>query len=99
VVDKEACLGKEACGLCREACPYGAPQFSAEGEAKMQMCHLCADRWQEGRKPICVESCPMRALDAGPFDELKAKYGTLQQVPGFLYAEKNRPSVVFKARA
>jgi len=98
LVDQDACLGKESCGLCREACPYKAPQFAADDEAKMQMCHLCADRWQEGRKPICVEACPMRALDAGPLDKLEAKYGRLKQVPGFVYAAECKPSVVFKAR-
>lgn len=98
LVDHGVCLGKETCGLCKEACPYRAPQFGGVREAKMQMCHLCVDRWQEGKKPICVESCPMRALDAGPLDQLEAKYGTLKQIPGFVYDEKNRPSVVFKAR-
>ena len=98
VVTQEACLGKEACELCREACPYEAPQFGAEEGGKMQMCDLCVDRWEEGKKPICVEACPMRALDAGTLDELEAKYGALKQVEGFTYAEKNRPSVVFKAR-
>lgn len=98
VVDQEACLGKEACGLCKEACPYDAPQFSAEEDAKMQMCDLCADRWEEGEKPICVEACPTRALDAGPLDELQAKYGALKEVDGFTYAEETRPCVIFKAR-
>ena len=97
-VNQEACLGKEACGLCKEACPYEAPQFSAEEDAKMQTCDLCADRWDEGKKPICVDACPMRALDAGPLDELEAKYGALKDIDGFIYAQKNRPSVVFKAR-
>ncbi|MCK4331584.1 MAG: hypothetical protein KAW81_03405, partial [Dehalococcoidia bacterium] len=73
-------------------------QFSAEEDAKMQTCDLCADRWDEGKKPICVDACPMRALDAGPLDELEAKYGALKDIDGFIYAQKNRPSVVFKAR-
>ncbi len=98
VVDKESCLGKEACGLCEEACPYHAPQFSDEQKARVEKCDLCADRWEEGKKPVCVEACPMRALDAGPLDDLEAKYGALKEVNGFAYAEKNRPSVVFKAR-
>ena len=98
VVDKESCLGKEACGLCKEACPYHAPQFGDEQEARVEKCDLCADRWQQGKKPVCVEACPMRALDAGPLDDLEAKYGALKEVNGFAYAEKNRPSVVFKAR-
>ncbi len=96
VVNQEACLGKEACGLCKEACPYNVPQFSAEEGAKMQMCDLCMDRWEEDKKPVCVEACPMRALDAGPLDELEAKYGVLKEAAGFIYVEKNRPSVVFK---
>ncbi|MBM3118341.1 MAG: 4Fe-4S dicluster domain-containing protein [Chloroflexi bacterium] len=98
VVDQEACLGKEACGQCKEACPYVAPQFSADDGAKIQMCHLCVDRWQEGKKPVCVEACPMWALDAGPLEELEAKYGKVKEVEGFKFVEKNRPSVVLKAR-
>jgi len=99
VVDREACLGNEQCAMfCKEACPYEAPQFGAEEEAKMQMCDLCVDRWEDGKKPVCVEACPMRALDAGPVDELEAKYGVLKEGEGFIYINKNRPSVVFKAR-
>jgi len=98
VVDQEVCLGKEACGLCIEACPYEAVQFSDEADARMQKCDFCVDRWAEGKKPICIEACPMRALDAGPLDELQAKYGNLQEVEGFKYDPQNRPSVVFKAR-
>ena len=98
VVNQGACLGKGECGLCKEACPYGVPQFSAEEDAKVQMCDLCADRWEEGRKPICVEACPMRALDAGPLDGLETKYGVRKEVDGFIYVDENRPSVIFKAR-
>ncbi|ESH17933.1 anaerobic dimethyl sulfoxide reductase, partial [Salmonella enterica subsp. enterica serovar Gaminara str. ATCC BAA-711] len=29
------------------------------------------DRVADGKKPICVESCPLRALDFGPIDELR----------------------------
>ncbi|MBL7119566.1 MAG: 4Fe-4S dicluster domain-containing protein [Dehalococcoidia bacterium] len=98
VVNQDVCLGREECGLCKEACPYEAPQFGDEDDAKMQMCDLCADRWEEGKKPICVDACPMWALDAGPVDELEAKYGVLKEVDGFTYAKETKPSVVFKAR-
>jgi Fe-S-cluster-containing hydrogenase component 2 len=37
-VDREACLGQDACVLCLDACPYDAPQFGAEEKAKMQKC-------------------------------------------------------------
>lgn len=99
IVNQEACLGNMSCPtFCKDACPYGAPQFSAETGAKVQFCHLCINRWHERKKPICVEACPLRALDAGPLDELQIKYGYKKAVEGFVYVEDNRPSVVFKAR-
>ena len=99
VVDTETCLGDEGCGkFCRDSCPYGAPQFDAEDGAKMQMCNLCMDRWTDGKKPICVEACPTRALDAGPLDELREKYGDTEEIEGFNFIEDNKPSILFKAR-
>ena len=64
----------------------------------MQKCDLCLDRWVEGKKPICVEACPMRAMDAGPVDELKARYGDVLEAEGFVYSRKLIPSVVFKPK-
>jgi anaerobic dimethyl sulfoxide reductase subunit B (iron-sulfur subunit) len=98
VVDPDTCLGKDTCGLCKEACPWHVPQFGPEANARMQKCHFCVDRWQEGRKPICVEACPVWALDAGEIDELKSKYGVLNEVAGFKYDGISKPSVIFKER-
>ena len=56
------------------------------------------ERWSENKKPICVEACPMRALDAGELDELKTKYGDNQQADGFVYSKKMMPSVVYKSK-
>ena len=99
VVEREACLGQDDCGLCLEACPYKAPQFGAEPNAKVQMCNLCIERWPEGKKPICVAGCPTRALDAGPIEEMKARYGKTHQAVGFIYDKKLQPSVLFKPKA
>ncbi|MCP4681198.1 MAG: 4Fe-4S dicluster domain-containing protein [Desulfobacterales bacterium] len=98
LVDQDACLGNQECGMCYEVCPYDAPQFGEETDAKMEKCSFCVERWREGKKPICVEACPLRALDAGPIDELEAKYGTQKEVEGFTYDPGNKPSVIFKAR-
>jgi len=98
IVDRETCLGKEQCQFCLEVCPYSAPQFGIEPDAKMQKCDLCIERWAEGKKPICVTSCPTRALDAGPADEIKAKYGEINNAVGFDFNEKLEPSVVFKPK-
>ena len=99
VVDREICLGNVSCGsLCLETCPHDAPQFGAEPEAKMQKCNLCLERRSEGKQAICVEACPMRALDSGPLDELRARYGDRREAEGFVYSENVTPSVVFKAK-
>jgi anaerobic dimethyl sulfoxide reductase subunit B (iron-sulfur subunit) len=84
--------------LCLEACPYDAPQFGAEESAKMQKCDLCLERWAEHKKPICVDACPMRALDAGPIKELRAKYGDIKEAEGFVYSEKLTPTIAFKPK-
>jgi anaerobic dimethyl sulfoxide reductase subunit B (iron-sulfur subunit) len=99
LLDREMCLGALNCeGFCQAACPYKAPEFGSGPDAKMEKCDLCFDRWAESKKPICVEACPMRALDAGPTEELIMKYGKIRTAEGFVYSERDRPSVVFKLR-
>jgi len=58
VVDEDVCIG---CRYCHMACPYGAPQYNAE-KGHMTKCDGCYSRVAEGKQPICVESCPLRAL-------------------------------------
>jgi anaerobic dimethyl sulfoxide reductase subunit B (iron-sulfur subunit) len=98
VVDREACLGAEACGQCKDACPYALPQFSKGEDDKMQMCTFCVERIEKGVKPVCVDACPMRALDSGPLAELKKKYGAIQTTDGFTYSPETKPSIVVKPR-
>ena len=99
VVNRDLCLGNVTCNaLCKKACPYGVPQFGEEEGAKMQMCTFCLDRVAANKKPVCVEACPMRALDAGPLDELQERYGRIQEAEGFAYSKKTRPSIIFKPR-
>jgi anaerobic dimethyl sulfoxide reductase subunit B (iron-sulfur subunit) len=64
----------------------------------MEKCDLCSDRWGEGKKPICVDSCPTRALDAGPLEELKIKYGTKLEAEGFIYSPQVKPAIIFKPK-
>ena len=97
-VNRELCLGQTECGICQEVCPYQAPQFGAEDDARMQKCELCAERWQQGKKPICVEACLMRALDAGPLDELKKQYGNNQEAAGFVFHTELKPAIVAKKK-
>ena len=98
VVNREKCLGKDSCMLCWDACPYGAPQFRAEDNAEMEKCNFCFERLAENRKPICVEACITRALDAGPIEQLQAKYNAISEAEGFTYSQNLKPSVLFKPK-
>jgi anaerobic dimethyl sulfoxide reductase subunit B (iron-sulfur subunit) len=96
LVDQERCVPN--CKICWTACPYGSPQFDLDnmGETKMSMCNMCIDRLDDNKLPACVTTCPARALDFGPIDDLKAKYGDLQQLPQMPSPSITNPSVVFK---
>ena len=99
VVDRDECLGADNCTrMCMEACPYNAPQFGAEENAKMQKCGFCLDRWAEGKQPICVGACPNRAMDAGPLEDMQAKYGKVAECVGFTYSRNIKPAIIFKPK-
>ena len=70
----------------------------SEDRAKMQMCDLCLDRILEGKSPICVEACGVRALDYGPMEEMKTKYGEVKDVVGFSHSTRSEPSIIFKPK-
>lgn len=97
VAEAERCLNC-AGHLCKDACAYSAPQFAIEENAKMQKCDLCYDRWADGKRPICVEACPPRALDAGTMEELTAKYGKINNAVGFVYSDVIKPSILSKPK-
>lgn len=99
IVDKGVCLGGKKCEFaCRKACPYDAPQFGAEDYAKMQKCDFCVERLKENKKPICVEACITKALDAGPLEQLKRKYNQIHETEGFRYSPSLKPSVLFRPK-
>ena len=88
-IDSTLCIG---CRRCEAACPYGAPQYSAAVGAMLK-CDGCRDRVAEGKKPVCVEACPLRALDLLPIDELRKKYGSLSEVAPLKPAHLTRPAL------
>jgi NADPH-dependent glutamate synthase beta subunit-like oxidoreductase len=97
IAEAQRCLNC-AGHLCKDACPYHSPQFADEEKSRMQKCDLCLDRLQKGKQTICVESCPLYALDAGPLEELKRKYAGGSSAYGLPPTDGLKPSVVFKAK-
>ena len=94
LVDQDKCKG---CRKCFEACPYGAPKFASdEPGTKMGKCTMCIDRLEKGQLPVCVASCPMRALDFGPIEELVEKYGDVRQIETMPDPSLTKPSWVAK---
>lgn len=57
----EACIG---CKYCTWACPYDAPKFNKNTKI-VEKCNFCVDRISEGKRPACVEACPVGALEFG----------------------------------
>lgn len=97
VAEADRCLNC-AGHLCKDVCPYDAPQFADEEKAKMQKCDLCVDRLENNKKPICVEACPARALDAGDLDELRENYGDEKYGHGLVRSSIAQPSLVIKPK-
>ena len=89
-IDEEKCIG---CGTCAIVCPYNAPKVDEE-KKKAVRCNGCAERVAAGEKPVCVEACPLRALDFGPIDELREKYGAVADVPPLPDATATSPNLV-----
>lgn len=97
LVDQDKCKGSRQCVI---ACPYGAPKFASDAAGtKMSKCTMCIDRLEKGQKPICVESCPLRALDFGTLDEMIAKYGDQRRLEGMPDERTTKPAFLVKPHA
>lgn len=92
VVDAEKCIG---CGYCAMACPYGVPTVDREAGHSVK-CNGCIDRVKAGKKPICVEACPLRALDFDEIGALRAAHTGVQQITPMPDAKITRPHIIIK---
>lgn len=90
LIDANLCIG---CRYCEWACPYGAPQFD-EDKGVMTKCDFCQDLQAQGQNPACVDACPMRALDYGELDDLRAKYGSIAAIEPLPSADISHPAIV-----
>lgn len=93
--DDSKCIG---CQYCVNACPYGHPQFIEELSV-VHRCNGCIELRNAGEVPACVAACPMRALEFGDIDELRAAHPEgVDQIAILPDASATRPSVVVNAK-
>lgn len=95
VHDPERCIG---CRYCTWVCPYGAPQYDAE-EGRVRKCNLCVEEIDRGEGPVCVASCPLRAIEVGLLSEIAARPGVTIEIRGLPSPNVTRPSCRYKVRS
>lgn len=75
--DAHKCIG---CGYCTMACPYHAPHIDQVAK-RSSKCDGCRERVAADQAPLCVEACPVRALDFGTTSALSSRHpGTVRSI-------------------
>jgi Fe-S-cluster-containing dehydrogenase component len=69
VWDTDKCIG---CRYCMVACPFQVPAFQYDQalQPNVMKCDFCIERTQKGKRPACVDICPVEAMTYGPRTEL-----------------------------
>jgi len=94
VHDAELCIG---CRYCTWLCPYGAPQYDPSA-GRIRKCNLCVDEIDQGRSPVCVSSCPMRAIEIGRLADIAARPGASANIRNLPSPDLTRPACRYKVR-
>ncbi len=94
-VDHDRCVG---CKYCELACPYNVPSFNTE-LGQMSKCDGCSSRVANGEQPICVEACPLYAIDFGTVDEMEKKHGSSEWMAPLPDPSHTEPTTIFKGGA
>lgn len=92
--DDKKCI---VCRNCMLACPYGAPQHDVALN-RIVKCDSCAALREAGMNPVCVDACPMRAIEFGDIDELRAKHGdSVRDISVLAPANITNPNLLMRA--
>ncbi|WP_238915564.1 DMSO/selenate family reductase complex B subunit [Clostridium sp. YIM B02555] len=90
ILDRNKCVG---CTSCVKSCPYEAIQYDSNIR-KVSKCDFCLDLIESGKDPVCISSCPMRALDYGELEVLQQKYGNINETDGLPSSKITKPALV-----
>ncbi|HHX50071.1 MAG TPA: dimethylsulfoxide reductase subunit B [Clostridia bacterium] len=90
LVDEKKCIG---CRYCMWSCPYEAPQYN-QVKGKIGKCDLCFDLLQKGEDPVCVTTCPMRAIHVSNMEDLQKQYGGMRWGRGLPDPTITEPSLL-----
>lgn len=95
--DADRCV---VCRNCMTVCPYGAPQHDEDANL-IAKCDACKALRDAGRNPVCVDACPMRAIEFGELDELRAAYGDdlTSELPVLPSADVTHPNLLLRPSA
>ncbi len=93
-VNDRHCIG---CGYCHLSCPYSAPRVDRVKGHSVK-CDGCIERVAVGEKPVCVEACPMRAIEFGEMDDLRAAHpDAVSELPCTEPAATTTPNILIGA--
>lgn len=95
--DADRCV---VCRNCMTVCPYGAPQHDEDANL-IAKCDACKALRDAGRNPVCVDACPMRAIEFGELDELRAAHGDdlMSELPVLPSADVTHPNLLLRPSA
>lgn len=85
-MDEHRCIG---CRYCMSACPYGSRSFNfvdpkpflratnanypTRTRGVVEKCTFCEERLASGKRPACVEACPVQAMTFGDLQDSTIK--------------------------
>ena len=88
------CIG---CKYCTWACPYGAPQYDSNA-GKIKKCNMCVELMEKGEKPVCVQACPVRAIEVVRFDEISTRSDVTIAVRNLPSQDISKPTPRYKVK-
>lgn len=96
-IDQGECIG---CRTCVAVCPYGHPSYDEDRRVSGK-CDACKAFRDNGENPVCVDACPMRAIEFGDIEELRAAHGEelTSDLPVLPSSSETSPNLLMRTKA